>query len=709
MTGAGVVSLLGATIGLEPVARQIKVIAQVLWYTVPREALASSAHVTTFVLCRLYHLVSCAHYDPGTAAGGLAYAGLYHTVMRVLMGGLRPYITALDAWVNEGDVDDPYGEFMVEEKESLAVTEPGYWHRAFGLRTNSSGSAGAEVDKEEKLWPGFLDGVAPSILAAGKSLRLLQHRASRTVDGEGNPARCRGPPSTPLPGTHESANGTKEPRRSLYQRFCDSVDRELIGSAAPSGDPPSGSAPTISGHTKEDPSATSASPDMPLPSLEEERMTATLQAADAVDADVAVGGPDDSEGLGPRARPPATPALEELGALGTSTAGLPLPAGSLVAGSSKDAAHNALEAVERVLPQGTQVSPYERVLHKAVQPKRASAMPTLVQPSWDPTVETPGLGHFGSIRSSQPSELDPEAGVLGTLLPPPDVLMDRCLLQHIEAQVRDTGHLVSAKLASEWGLLRELRALRDIFLGGNVDILDFFYTEMFSQLRAGNACEDMHELMLLVEESVSCSVSRTFAAEALSVTAGGRGLYGGSSFTADADAQRASMAGRANKSLSAKNLELLGTTFTPLLDSEYDRSSEATYAGTAIMEAAPNMLPPASSPQPCDVDINAFLTLRLMYRLPWPLQMIVGHEEMEKYNRVHNFLMAVRRAKNELDHTVAPPGAPLFHMQLLNFVNNLLQFSLEGILIAAWKGFTKRLQEARTVDEIIAAHDYFLL
>ncbi|CAM6105487.1 unnamed protein product [Calypogeia fissa] len=76
-----------------------------------------------------------------------------------------PYFGILEKWVSEGVIDDPYGEFLIDEnkalqKESLSQDyHATYWHQRYSL--------GQDV-------PGFLSGFAETILTAGKYLNAVR-------------------------------------------------------------------------------------------------------------------------------------------------------------------------------------------------------------------------------------------------------------------------------------------------------------------------------------------------------------------------------------------------------------------------------------------------------------------------------------------------------------------------------------------------------
>eukprot|EP00976_Prorocentrum_cordatum_P101912 1192835-Prorocentrum_minimum.AAC.1 len=61
-------------------------------------------------------------------------------------------------------------------------------------------------------------------------------------------------------------------------------------------------------------------------------------------------------------------------------------------------------------------------------------------------------------------------------------------------------------------------------------------------------------------------------------------------------------------------------------------------------------------------------------------------------------MLAVKRAKHELDRSPRVPASPLLHIQLAHFVGNLHQYCLDGILLGATSAFKARLAAADTLD-----------
>ena len=85
-------------------------------------------------------LLNALHADASARAGDPSARSL---TLRLLAAASRPYVRAVERWVYEGVVDDPYDEFLVVErkelrKESLADEyNAKYWERRYSLRAET--------------------------------------------------------------------------------------------------------------------------------------------------------------------------------------------------------------------------------------------------------------------------------------------------------------------------------------------------------------------------------------------------------------------------------------------------------------------------------------------------------------------------------------------------------------------------------------------
>eukprot|EP00798_Chlamydomonas_sp_ICE-L_P000238 gene238-4000_t len=158
---------------------------------------AASKKLTAAALLNLLHAKSSA------LAGDRAGRALVH---RLLHAACVPYFRTLEKWLCEGVLDDPHGEFMVQEKKTVdkdVLTSDkrlAYWYQRYTIRTeqqvtqavnqqpNSFGSpiapsaAGrsrpAREEPEEMSVPVFLLGHVDMVLTTGKYLDTIRECGS---------------------------------------------------------------------------------------------------------------------------------------------------------------------------------------------------------------------------------------------------------------------------------------------------------------------------------------------------------------------------------------------------------------------------------------------------------------------------------------------------------------------------------------------------
>lgn len=182
-------TLLSISLRLSDALAQMRVLALLLVAVYPPGlqpgAVATdgaAAVAAAHVLSELYELVQRAHLAPeaGTPASGVGGGGALQTSLRVLMATVKPYLDALDTWLREGELHDPYGEFLVRADPAVAIHCAAFWRDAFTLRRRSTpqsspstptGKDRATKDREPApgpvVCPTFLRSVAEEVLATG--------------------------------------------------------------------------------------------------------------------------------------------------------------------------------------------------------------------------------------------------------------------------------------------------------------------------------------------------------------------------------------------------------------------------------------------------------------------------------------------------------------------------------------------------------------
>ncbi|KAK3325548.1 Spc98 family-domain-containing protein [Apodospora peruviana] len=114
-------------------------------------------------------------------------------------------------------------------------------------------------------------------------------------------------------------------------------------------------------------------------------------------------------------------------------------------------------------------------------------------------------------------------------------------------------------------------------------------------------------------------------------------------------------------------------------------------------------------------------TIRLGYRLPWPVRIIVPEEAIEGYHRMFTFLLQIRRTIFVLTHPIlsfqadrdgsATDRSPKYYLlrtKTLWFCNILLTYLTTLVLAPSMAKLRDDLRNAVDVDEMVAAHAEFI-
>ena len=114
-------------------------------------------------------------------------------------------------------------------------------------------------------------------------------------------------------------------------------------------------------------------------------------------------------------------------------------------------------------------------------------------------------------------------------------------------------------------------------------------------------------------------------------------------------------------------------------------------------------------------------SIRLSYRLHWPVQLIVPDEAVEGYRVIFTFLLQIRRAISVLTHpilgfsaavnTSTPDQPTVYHLlrtKLLWFCNTIMTYLTSLVLAPNTARLREGLAEAPDVDDMIAVHSQFI-
>jgi len=292
---------------------------------------------------------------------------------------------------------------------------------------------------------------------------------------------------------------------------------------------------------------------------------------------------------------------------------------------------------------------------------------------------TGGAGHHGRrpfARRDQPPRsaplsLPPRAVAC---LPPPSVLVDRCLLRPISRQVEAADRDLLERLLGPWGLMSELRLLRGVFLMGS-SALEPFSVELFETVG---------------ESPGMLSRVPAFQVEAMLKTMVPRVIGEG-----------------------ASNLD----------QSRITVDLDSSACGTDAAEAARRGVP----------HINELLALQVKYRARAPLRMVLDDTVLDAYSAALVFLLQVRWARHAVDRCRmalfrrlrrdklrATSGArqrlrllDSRHVfaslqEMMHFATNLQQYVTDRNLFSSWSELEQAIDAASSIDDVIQEHKLYM-
>ncbi|XP_021343427.1 gamma-tubulin complex component 5-like isoform X1 [Mizuhopecten yessoensis] len=147
-----------------------------------------------------------------------------------------------------------------------------------------------------------------------------------------------------------------------------------------------------------------------------------------------------------------------------------------------------------------------------------------------------------------------------------------------------------------------------------------------------------------------------------------------------------------------------------------------------------NPLPTSSEPNP----INITDCMKLQYKVPWPVDVVINTKCQNIYNQVFSFLLQIKRAKycldelrffdlekedilqsksrdeellaldEELPSSARVHRVHVLRMRLLFFVNSLHNYIMTRILHSTGLEFQTELQKAEDLDQIIKIHNDYI-
>ncbi|KAL3027884.1 hypothetical protein AAZX31_03G081500 [Glycine max] len=122
------------------------------------------------------------------------------------------------------------------------------------------------------------------------------------------------------------------------------------------------------------------------------------------------------------------------------------------------------------------------------------------------------------------------------------------------------------------------------------------------------------------------------------------------------------------------------------------------------------------------VSITGLETFSLSYKVHWPLSIVLSRKALIKYQLLFRFLFHCKHVDRQLcgawqvhqgvralnTHGTAISRSSLLCRSMLKFINSLLHYLTFEVIEPNWHLMYNKLQSAKSIDEVIQHHDFFL-
>ncbi|XP_068662171.1 gamma-tubulin complex component 2 [Aristolochia californica] len=129
-----------------------------------------------------------------------------------------------------------------------------------------------------------------------------------------------------------------------------------------------------------------------------------------------------------------------------------------------------------------------------------------------------------------------------------------------------------------------------------------------------------------------------------------------------------------------------------------------------------------SSDQIEQMSITGLETFSLSYKVHWPVSLVISRKSLTKYQLIFRFLFHCEHVNRQLcgawqvhqgvrahnTFGTAISRSSLLCRSMLKFINSLLHYLTFEVLEPNWHVMNDRLQYAKSIDEVIQYHDFFL-
>eukprot|EP00250_Pteridium_aquilinum_P014873 c22252_g1_i2 orf=130-3138(+) len=727
--GAGTsITLLGLLSSLSWVCAGSKFLEQIVNEAIPHRDILHDkaispaelgAHILSFLYKKMseYCLLQDGEEEP------------YGTLLMLFAGTLKPLLDSLNAWLHEGFLDDPFGELFFYANNSVAIEDAAFWQNGFCFRYFKPQKNDGEIDKldlqdpeylltsnpnlqirdslnmgfnslqlqtvkvlyvngyQDKLvCPVFLQHVAKSILSAGKSLQLLQHVHRETAIESGSSDLSASSFLPSMSGVRSSYHSFCKQQKELMKQVsipyhCAEVSNDITFFSSSwrqwSLQTSNGGQTSVSllGDVKSDISC------MLVRSTEVcKRNIASSTSRDQFSNSIfPIKNRDPEHGVNSMrlSRFSILPPLNDDDIYKALFAHATTTSGSSNEFVSPPAVHsvtfdNNLEHLKSLTgtDYGSGFGCGNLVVHHANM--ETSTMESLFSsPTALPSSKEGWI--FSSLHPGQ--QRNRFAAIMFQCLqkaelkvtPLPQMLVQECLINSIQMQVEGVGKQVLNKLMGEWRFMEELSILRAVYLIGSGDLLQQFSSVLFNKLDRGEPWDDFYELNTMLQESVRSSADGVLL---------------------------------------------------PALDSLVVTVQNKVNSGT---DEGIGSVPLHFPGRNLTFGIDTLDNLYFVYKVAWPLELIITKNGIKKYNQVMAFLFKVKRAKFALDkacrwmwkdggrNTTDVKQQLLLQQKLMHFVNTLHQYIMDRVLHSAWEELNQGMTTACSLDEVIACHEAYLV
>ncbi|KAL8051913.1 hypothetical protein ABFX02_06G178900 [Erythranthe guttata] len=122
------------------------------------------------------------------------------------------------------------------------------------------------------------------------------------------------------------------------------------------------------------------------------------------------------------------------------------------------------------------------------------------------------------------------------------------------------------------------------------------------------------------------------------------------------------------------------------------------------------------------ISITGLETFSLSFKVRWPLSLVISRKALTKYQLIFRFLFHCKNVNRQLCAAwqlhqglrrvdmqgIAISVSSLLCRDMLKFINSLLHYLTFEVLEPNWHVMHSRLQTAKSIDEVIQHHDFFL-